>query len=197
MLDPLSALSAPPPRYLLESDSSDEEGQGVYGDSSTRAPKLRTTAPPVRVQWLDGKAAYTSAVVGIGQAGRYLQRRAGARLAALTLEGSAGTGFALPGGGLLLVLEDGECADEVVRVLVSEVDVKSWYVRQERGELTSGRSSRRTSRRCTSLPALRARSPSTRLCGTSLQAAAPPHRRSGATTRQTTRPASPPPSSRR
>lgn len=135
MIDPLSTLSAPPPGYLLESDSSDEEGQGVYGDRQA-IPKIRT-ATSVAVQWLDGPVPASSVIVGVGQAGTYLARRANARMAVLRVEvngTNAGTGFALgaDGEGLLVVLSDrddkGEAAFEVVERLTASVKAQNWCV---------------------------------------------------------------------
>ncbi|ODO05696.1 hypothetical protein I350_04756 [Cryptococcus amylolentus CBS 6273] len=72
MNDPLSALSAPPPRYLLESDSSDEEGQGAYpGSAPASRPKIQPDQPPVTVT-LPTSGTVEGAVVAIGQAGRFL-----------------------------------------------------------------------------------------------------------------------------
>jgi hypothetical protein len=115
MNDPGSALQAPPPRYLLESDSSDEEGQGEYADSSSRR---RTQPQPVaeaRIEWTIERARdnVSEMVIGIGQAGRYLKRKMGQGADAMkVLHGSAqvGTG-SLKEGCLLVLLDDAEGED--------------------------------------------------------------------------------------
>lgn len=134
MIDPLSPLTAPPPRYLLESDSSDEEGQGVYGGhhASRTSP-----APGPRVQVLplgdDPLPAVDSVVVGVGQAGKYLLRRAGARQAVLEVELDGhrlGAAFVVPGG-LFIGLHDadkGDAAFSVVQELTTLVKAKNWWV---------------------------------------------------------------------
>lgn len=129
MLDPVSSLSAPPPRYLLESDSSDEEGQGVYPSGQR---KRATTTPAVSVKWLDEAVPATSVVVGLGQAGKYLARRANARMAVLSVDvdgHTVGTGFSL-GDDLLVQLADsdekGEAACGVVEQLTKLVSAQSW-----------------------------------------------------------------------
>ncbi|ODN95168.1 hypothetical protein L198_04555 [Cryptococcus wingfieldii CBS 7118] len=72
MNDPLSALSAPPPRYLLESDSSDEEGQGAYpGSAPASRPKIQLDQPPATVTLPTG-GTVEGTVVATGQAGRFL-----------------------------------------------------------------------------------------------------------------------------
>ncbi|WVR00220.1 hypothetical protein IAU59_007362 [Kwoniella sp. CBS 9459] len=85
MNDPLSPLVAPPPRYLLESDSSDEEGQGEYPHlehgSSRPRPKVRTRRHitlDVNARSGEGSAGEDEEVfVGLGQVGRYLSKITG------------------------------------------------------------------------------------------------------------------------
>jgi hypothetical protein len=79
MLDPLSPLNVPPPRYLLESDSSDEEGQGVYPSGSR--PRIVVPSPVVRVYTAQpgSETLYDEVIVGVGQAGRYLLKKAGVK----------------------------------------------------------------------------------------------------------------------
>ena len=77
MNDPLSPLTVPPPRYLLESDSSDEEGQGSYLTSPSRRTQNIET-PRVTHNWTSPSADIFDAVIlGTGQPGRYLTRRYG------------------------------------------------------------------------------------------------------------------------
>lgn len=88
MNDPTSSFNLPPPRYLLESDSSDEEGQGDYSGAPRANPLAGTSGSPaskplrladVRCQGLQspGNAGYAEVVVAVGQAGRYALRKLG------------------------------------------------------------------------------------------------------------------------
>ncbi|EIW72233.1 hypothetical protein M231_05739 [Tremella mesenterica] len=64
MNDPFSSLDAPPPRYLLESDSSDDE-----------LPHSPTTPPPPTLSVTSNPSSTPSELVlAISQAGRYLLR---------------------------------------------------------------------------------------------------------------------------
>lgn len=119
MEDPLSPLHDRPHRYLLESDSSDEEGQGVYGASgsgpSTSKPKIQTSAPyTVEDIEISGDSwdTYEEVILGVGQAGRYLHRKLlGARVNSTFVVKSRGealgSGFEL-GGRLLLCIDEGQ-----------------------------------------------------------------------------------------
>ncbi len=96
--DPTQAINAPPPRYLLESDSSDEEGQGIYPSNSTSGPgptssrqkpdpKSGSTPTPCSIEYKGPIPSSSSSLgdinddvdllLGVGQAGRYLLRLAG------------------------------------------------------------------------------------------------------------------------
>jgi hypothetical protein len=138
MNDPSSAFNAPPPRYLLESDSSDEEGQGGYPGGSTshggRQGKASTKAHSVRVVGSTVQRAVPEAVVGVGQAGRYLFRKLGlthsAQEAQATVEldgGKCGT-IAYVNGAALICLEeqDGEEAWAVGKGLGDTVRAEKW-----------------------------------------------------------------------
>ncbi|WVO12538.1 hypothetical protein L204_100138 [Cryptococcus depauperatus] len=75
MNDPLFSLAAPPPRYRLESDASDEEGEGIYpGGCLAGREKARRRIVSVRLDVGGGDAGggRHHVVVGVGQAGRYL-----------------------------------------------------------------------------------------------------------------------------
>ena len=79
MNDPLSPFDVPPPRYLLESDSSDEEGQGIYGAGSSK-PRRPAVSPSITVEHavqadLGGAGEVREVVLGVGQAGKYLLRK--------------------------------------------------------------------------------------------------------------------------
>lgn len=82
MDDPLSSLHDRPPRYLLESDSSDEEGQGIYpgaGPSRTK-PKIALPEQDISVSMNWSKSTRSdiqSVVLGVGQTGKYLMRKTG------------------------------------------------------------------------------------------------------------------------
>lgn len=132
MFDPTSTISAPPPRYLLESDSSDEEGQGQYGVEGARAPKLRVSAPEISLRPLGEfkpPLQVQSAVVGVGQAGGYLLRSSGGRakpLFSVEAEGDRlGTAVQLEGGELLVAVKDGKDW-EIVRKLLDNVQATKW-----------------------------------------------------------------------
>lgn len=78
MNDPISPLTAKPPRYLLESDSSDEEGQGAYASSSRTKPPV--AQPTISWDPSDGDAhgqEVDEVVIGVGQAGKYIAKKAG------------------------------------------------------------------------------------------------------------------------
>jgi hypothetical protein len=198
MYDPTSPLTAPPPRYRIESDSSDEEGQGAYPSSAHRPgpplPSVKIALLPVDPADPNPPSVSGAAVIGIGQAGKYLLRRAGGRpIFQVTVGGRpAGMGVAVDGG-VVVALQDGpaEAADETVKQIAGVLKASSWYVVPTR-ELTPGRSSRPTCPACTS-PSRGSTSPPTR------PSASCPPRRSGVsgTTRQTMSRASQAPSSPR
>ncbi|BEJ17972.1 hypothetical protein CspHIS471_0702490 [Cutaneotrichosporon sp. HIS471] len=131
MYDPTSPLTGPPPRYRIESDSSDEEGQGAYPTTSHRAsappPGVNIRLLPVdpsNPQPLSGSGAV---VVGIGQAGKFLLRRAvGRPIFQVQVGGQpAGMGVSVDGG-VVVALQDGLEAHEVVKQLAEVVKGSSW-----------------------------------------------------------------------
>lgn len=132
MNDPGSAILAPPPRYLLESDSSDEEGQGEYAASSSRRITQIRTAPQVKLDYGSKSApsGIHDVVIGIGLTGRYLKRKSCGKgeavLRVLVDEEEVGSGWIVDES-FLLVLEDheGEVAWKVAeKVMESLKDVK-------------------------------------------------------------------------
>ena len=142
MNDPLSSLTVPPPRYLLESDSSDEEGQGLYSSSSTR-PRKSPPVPSVSIQWEDASAQGSSTsnageiLVGVGQAGRYLTRKTGLRgkrpeLRVEVSEGgkkrTVGEGWRLGSEWLLAVREEWshQVVWKVAEALMSSMKARRW-----------------------------------------------------------------------
>lgn len=139
MNDPVSSISAPPPRYLLESDSSDEEGQGYYagaaGGPSSR-PKIRqTSSADISVESVSASSSYNSVIVGTGQAGRYIAKKAGHRHEDSTIKvkssnGLLGQGWELSDNELLLALDDVENENvwTVSKALLEKIKASSWYV---------------------------------------------------------------------
>jgi hypothetical protein len=132
MNDPLSSLHAPPPRYLLESDSSDEEGQGAYPETSRRPPRPTASLNPsieLNLNFSEVKCA----VVGVGQAGLYLIRKAGAHRAVgdiTTERGLVGRLYAMDEG-VMVFMEEGESNEgisEVAVTLMNSLKARSWYV---------------------------------------------------------------------
>lgn len=140
MFDPTSPLTAPPPRYLLESDSSDEEGQGAYPSTSHRPARaahrvsvrlLSAPSDPLAEPSPSPSNAFLTGagIVGIGQAGKYLLRRAGGRpILELAVDGKRqGTGVAMDGG-VVVAVQDGaaEAAYDIVSQLAGIVKASSW-----------------------------------------------------------------------
>jgi hypothetical protein len=81
MEDPLSAVHDRPHRYLLDSDSEDEEGQGLYSPSASgpsRISKLHISSPPSAQVSISSNGPFEEVVLGIGQAGKYICRKFGA-----------------------------------------------------------------------------------------------------------------------
>lgn len=108
MNDPTTSLNAPPPRYLLESDSEDEEGQGIYPGSGPSRPRIRVTRQPVAVHWDGQKKSYDNVVIGVGQTGKYLLRKTGAQEDKMRIQRGGevlGQGFEIGSGLLLHVME--------------------------------------------------------------------------------------------
>jgi hypothetical protein len=76
MEDPLSALHDRPHRYLLDSDSEDDET--LAGPSRISKIQISTPSPPqITITGLQSAAAgpYEEVIVGVGQAGKYLARK--------------------------------------------------------------------------------------------------------------------------
>lgn len=144
MIDPTSNVSAPPPRYLLESDSSDEEGQGQYGVEGVRMPKLRISEPEVTIKPLGSDFSaplrVQTAVVGVGQAGTYLLRSTGGRakpLFSIEAEGRRlGTAVKLEDGALVIAVQDGTEWD-VVRKILDTVQADKWWVSRPSAVVTA------------------------------------------------------------
>ncbi|WWC64654.1 uncharacterized protein I303_107265 [Kwoniella dejecticola CBS 10117] len=143
MNDPLSPLTAPPPRYLLESDSSDEEGQGTYPtyeQSGPSKPKIRlNNESQVSIEGVDKVTNLEEVVIGIGQAGKYVSKLAesqgqGLRIGNVKI-GSKNIGGVLQGttdGHKIISLEEGELSHEesweVVKVLIDTIKARKWII---------------------------------------------------------------------
>ncbi|WVF73039.1 hypothetical protein IAT40_007857 [Kwoniella sp. CBS 6097] len=157
MNDPLSPLVAPPPRYLLESDSSDEEGQGEYphpdhqhqhqqqGSSRNRPkPKLRIKRD-IALDVADAAVDEDGQVfIGMSQAGRYLKKITGTGTSSNS--GSAnqvqgeikvddvviGSIWAIGKAVRVVSLDEsdlsGEEVWEIVRLLKEKIKAKKWTV---------------------------------------------------------------------
>ncbi|WVW86093.1 hypothetical protein I302_108132 [Kwoniella bestiolae CBS 10118] len=134
MNDPLSPLTAPPPRYLLESDSSDEEGQGTYPGAAPgpSKPKIRINeGVKVDITGLEGEVE--EVVIGLGQAGRYLSKSVQGEMIGGVKVGSSSVGVVYKvGKGRVILVEEGdlngnECW-EVVKSLVGKVKAGKWTV---------------------------------------------------------------------
>ncbi|KAL7418369.1 hypothetical protein Q5752_006827 [Cryptotrichosporon argae] len=128
-MDPLSPLTAPPPRYLLESDSSDEEGQGQYPSSSrSRAAPVVHKAEVVPLAPLEAQHV----VVAVGQLGRYLLRRVsiGRKVLDVTVDGKCiGSGFDSEDAVLVLVNEgSNDTTFDIAKTLLSLGEEKKWTV---------------------------------------------------------------------
>lgn len=134
MNDPSAAFNAPPPRYLLESDSSDEEGQGGYAGEAERRHKSRAQSPTpaARIIGFSSKA-FSEAIIGVGQAGRYMYRKFGLPTTggAEIQIGDRVIGRATEVGGAVVVCVeelDGEEAWAAVKGLSESVQAGRWYV---------------------------------------------------------------------
>ncbi|WWC91654.1 uncharacterized protein L201_006600 [Kwoniella dendrophila CBS 6074] len=134
MNDPLSALTAPPPRYLLESDSSDEEGQGTYAGSSK--PKIRLQNEiDVQLTGFGEQEEAEEVIIGIGQSGRYISRSIQGEQSGSIKIGARNIGsiFNVRGGkSRLILVEEGDLNGEeswqVVKALMNQVKAKKWTV---------------------------------------------------------------------
>lgn len=144
MNDPLSPLTSQPPRYLLESDSSDEEGQGQYplAESSSRKSKVTPKIPVVDIRYPrsqgkdeeEGKEKEV-VIIGVGQAGRYLARRAGITgntevELEISVDGLViGRGYGTDEGMLVVVEDEGvEGLFEVSEMMLKSIKAKAWFV---------------------------------------------------------------------
>ncbi|KAK8853141.1 hypothetical protein IAR55_003842 [Kwoniella newhampshirensis] len=137
MNDPLSPLTVPPPRYLLESDSSDEEGQGTYPSSSTSRPKIHLSSSEITINFSTAQPQpeLEELVLGLGQAGKYITRSLGDKQAAgeVLVDGRlVGRGLKSGQGLLVVGLDEGDLGNEGVwglaEKLIDTLKAKRWTI---------------------------------------------------------------------
>ena len=133
MEDPLSAVHDRPHRYLLDSDSEDEEGQGIYSPSTSgpsRLSNLHITSPASAPVTISSPGPFEEVILGIGQAGKYLSRKFGAdgKVEVKVGEEVVGTGGVV--GGRLVLGVDDEQVEDLHSLATSLLNVKTkyWYV---------------------------------------------------------------------
>lgn len=137
MEDPLSAVHDRPHRYLLESDSSDEEGQGLYTVTESGPSKSKSTLKPLTSSDIEISGpweAYDEVILGVGQAGRYLIKSfgvVGKGDVQIKAGGTVlGSGWAA-GKRLLLSVDEGgmeESLHSIAQALIDKAGQKSWLV---------------------------------------------------------------------
>ncbi|WVQ67098.1 uncharacterized protein L199_005292 [Kwoniella botswanensis] len=135
MNDPLSPLTVPPPRYLLESDSSDEEGQGSYpgvAPGPSTKPKIRVN-DGVQVDSTGLGDEVDEVVVGLGQAGRYILKGVqGEKIGGIKIGSKNVASVTKVGKNRVISIEEGEMGGEecweVVKSLVAKVKAKKWTI---------------------------------------------------------------------
>lgn len=143
-------MDPPPPRYQIESDSSDEEGHGVYPSSGAGAKPTAEYNITITAKQVSEPACV---VVGIGQAGRYFMRRVrGERIMDIVVDGNPeGAAMWVEGAVFVLLVEvDAAVAFEVARRVTAALGAKQWSVHNP-AQLTAGSCSRPTCRQCTFL----------------------------------------------
>jgi hypothetical protein len=133
MEDPLSSVHDRPHRYLLDSDSEDEEGQGLYAPSESgpsRLSKIKISNAPTAKVSITATGSYEEVVLGIGQAGKYISRKFGGAGDVEVKVGDEVVGKGGVVGGRLILGVDDESVEDL-HALAGEllkVETKSWYV---------------------------------------------------------------------
>ena len=135
MNDPfVSSLQAPPPRYLLESDSSDEEGQGSYLSSSRKSAEIKFSHD-ISFQIPPAVRQPANVIVCVGQVGRYLIRKCGPERVVgevLNRNGNSVVGRAIQvDDGLMFIMEVIDSAEGAIRIaeeLLSVIKARDWFV---------------------------------------------------------------------
>lgn len=131
MEDPLSAVHDRPHRYLLDSDSEDEEGQGIYSPSTSgpsRISKLHiSSSSPAKVS-ISNSGSYEEVVIGIGQAGKYLCRKFGMDSSVKVKVGEEVVGTGGDNGGRLILALNDELVEDLHSLAGALIGVqtKSW-----------------------------------------------------------------------
>lgn len=122
MQDPLTSLNIAPPRYTFDSDSEDED-DAVQGSKASSSRSI-----PVELKFME-KRPFKEVVIGVGQAGRYLQRHV--RGGDVILEISAGSDLArgvLVGETLIIIVEEAEgvMAHTLAKRLIGDIHCERW-----------------------------------------------------------------------
>lgn len=134
MEDPSGPARGSAHRYLLESDSEDDEEQGYLSSKDGPSkPKIRIESQPFVLRHVNPNQQYDQVVIGVGQAGGYLERKLGVKQSGLTvLQGanSVGRGFEIGSTLLLSVNEvDNEDVWSLARTLQEGLQASSWFVK--------------------------------------------------------------------
>lgn len=134
MEDPLSALHDRPHRYLLDSDSEDDET--LAGPSRISKIQISTPSPPqITITGLQSAAEgpYEEVIIGVGQAGKYLTRKLGVKpeVQVKFAEGGEVVGSGGVMGGRLVLQVDEDSIGSVglhaaASRLVKDIKTKSW-----------------------------------------------------------------------
>jgi hypothetical protein len=132
MEDPLSAVHDRPHRYLLDSDSEDEEGQGLYPPSESgpsRLSKIKISNAPTAKVSISTNGAYEEVVLGIGQAGKYISRKFGGGADVEVKVGDEVVGKGGVVGGRLILGVNDESVEDLHALAggLLKVETKSWY----------------------------------------------------------------------
>ncbi|WRT70295.1 uncharacterized protein IL334_007293 [Kwoniella shivajii] len=137
MNDPLSSLSAPPPRYLLESDSSDEEGQGAYPGGNLgigpSKPKIRLQND-VQVHFTGLDDQLDEVIIGLGQSGKFILRTINGQQVGEARIGGKSVGKIVQSGNnsTVVSLDEGDFAGEesweITKTLINKVKAKKWTI---------------------------------------------------------------------
>jgi len=133
MEDPLSSVHDRPHRYLLDSDSDDEEGQGLYPPSESgpsRLSKVKISNGPAPEVSISTTGPYEELVLGIGQAGKYISRKFGGEGDIEVKVGDEVVGRGGVVGGRLILGVNEKSVDDLHAVAgeLLKVETESWYV---------------------------------------------------------------------
>jgi hypothetical protein len=142
MNDPISSFDAPPPRYILESDSEDEEGEGWYQGGGPSRPKLQVEKLPFGLRWQGPQREFEAVIVGLGQVGRYLVRKSEVSAGVVDVHQGdevLGQGYEVAGSLVISMKEvESDSVWEVARLLQDSLKARAWYVLFIRLSKTTG-----------------------------------------------------------